>query len=173
MGYKLAMIVSFVGYTIQIFSLYISVLHPSIAWYVAISGAILSGITSAIWWTAQGICFELTCQSLSGLHQDRKHGTDGIKSIDNDHPISNINVFRADLSAIWTLVYQIADILVFLVLSIIPLYTSLNFNQTLYILVIMGVITCILGLFFNNLGDHGISMTKSEVIGSICSVPRQ
>ena len=175
MGYKIAMIVSFVGYTIQIYSLYISVLYPNIAFYVAISGAILSGITSAIWWTAQGICFELTCQELSRLHLQ----ANGIKSgrnfteLDSVHPISNINVFRADLSAIWTLVYQIADILVFLILSIFPLYAKMNFNQTLYTLVIMGIVTCILGFCFDNLGDHGISMTSSEIRSSILAVPRQ
>ena len=45
-------------------SLYIAIMVPSIAWPIAIAGSVCSGITSAIWWTAQGVCFELFCEKI-------------------------------------------------------------------------------------------------------------
>ena len=56
--------------------------------------------------------------------------------------ISNINVIRANLSAIWTLVYQIADIVVFLALSVVPLYFHMTFVETLNGLVILLLLNC-------------------------------
>lgn len=187
LGYKIAMIISLTGYTIQIYTLYLSVLYPTLAWHVAITGAIISGFTSAIWWTAQGICFELTCQQLCQLYdadaynlkqkQEQQHffkpfEDSNIKLLPLN-VISNINVVRSNLSAIWTLVYQIADIVVFLVLSIAPLYFNMTFVETLNCLVILGIITSILGLTFDSLGDKGTPMSPSQIMTSIISVPRQ
>ena len=52
-GSKYSMIIAFVGYTFQLFSVYVAAVDLSIAWPIAILGAIVSGFTSAIWWTAQ------------------------------------------------------------------------------------------------------------------------
>ena len=54
-GFKTSMIISFWGYSLQIVSLYLAIVYPSHAYPIAICGAFMAGVTSAIWWTAQGV----------------------------------------------------------------------------------------------------------------------
>ena len=64
LGFKRAIIVSFWGYSVQILSLFLAVYFPKYAWTFGLIGAVIAGFTSAIWWTAQGVCFELSCANI-------------------------------------------------------------------------------------------------------------
>ena len=71
LGFKRAIIVSFWGYTIQILSLFLAVYFPDYAWPFGLIGAVIAGFTSAIWWTAQGVCFELSCSKIQSEDEAR------------------------------------------------------------------------------------------------------
>lgn len=165
-GFKISMIISLWGYTLQIISVYISILRPDIAWPLAITGSVISGLTSAVWWTAQGICFETTCILLDEFEQESE-------DLKTEYSTSSINVIRANLSAQWTLIYQAADIVVFLSLSIFPLYCKIDFKSSMFMLLILGVTTSLLGMTFNSLGHKGTKLTASEMTRVILAVPTQ
>jgi hypothetical protein len=99
-GFKHAMIISFWGYTFQIATLYIAVVSaPNIGVPFAVLGSVIAGFTSAVWWTAQGVCFELTCAE---IHDCQRVGLGAVQ---------DLNEIRANLSASWTLIYQVTTAL--------------------------------------------------------------
>lgn len=165
LGFKNAMILSLWGYTIQIATLYWAVVTPDInqAWAVAIFGSTIAGITSAVWWTAQGVYFEEICRAIDAVYLsgqfDKQSILDGV---------------RADLSAHWTIVYQSADIFVFLTLSAFPLAIGAPISDVLLALVFMGVITSFLGFTFESVKQHDDHVvTGSELYEAVVAVPKQ
>ena len=164
-GFKYSMIISLWGYAIQIASLYwaIRTHDETTSWIVAIGGSTISGFTSAIWWTSQGVYFEDVCQSIDRVMSSRWQAARsyGIDSI------------RADLSAHWTIIYQSADIVVFLTLSIFPATKLLSINSVIFCLVILGVITSLLGFTFDNVGSDSQVLPWSELWEAIVAVPEQ
>jgi hypothetical protein len=78
LGFKYSMIVALWGYTIQIGSLYLAMVaaDPKGAWAIAITGSVVSGFTSAIWWTAQGVAFEGYCQKINEICSNSAYDKD-------------------------------------------------------------------------------------------------
>ena len=157
------MIISFWGYTFQIATLYIAVAYPSIAWPIAIIGSVVAGFTSACWWTCQGICFEETCTKTYEAAQNES----------SNNNILSLNEIRANLSAYWTIIYQSSDIVVFLSLSLLPLYANIDIKSVLIILTILGIITALLGITFDNLGYIASKYDFNEIIVGVTAVPIQ
>jgi len=160
LGFRNAMIVSFWGYSFQIASLYWAIIDPSIAWPVALLGSVVAGFTSAIWWSSQGVCFELTCHKIHenfGGHSDSINGS--------------LNEIRSNLSANWTIIYQCADILVFLTLSIFPIFANISIHLVLLALTGLGIITAILGFTIDSLGDNGNVFDSSSLYSAVAAVP--
>ena len=157
LGYKTAMIISLWGYAIQIISLYISIQFTAVQWPVAIIGSSIAGFTSAVWWTAQGVCFERTCV---GITEFRGPGTD-------------INRVRASMSAYWTFVYQSSDIVVFLTLSLFPILLGTPIKKVMFVLSVLGVITAVLGFSFDPLGDQPSTWSNEDLKRAIKAVPNQ
>ena len=172
LGYRLAMFLAHIGFTIQMACLYISILYPEVAMIVCISGSIFSGITSAIFWTAQGMCFELTADKISD-NMSEIENPDGHSDKSLVYDSSQINTIRATLSARWTIIYQSADIIVFFSLSILPLYLHANILTVLLAITLVGVITSLLALTYDTLGHKEPTLTWVEVRNSIFSVPQQ
>lgn len=160
-GFKYGMIISFWGYTFQIATLGIASLYPSIAWPIGIIGAVAAGFTSAIWWTAQGVCFDLTCNKITEISDS---------SFKSKATISN--EVRADLSAVWTIIYQSSDIVVFLSLSIIPIFWNVLIATVVLGLSVIGVLTALLGFTFNDLNDKGAKFEWTSVYQNVVSVPK-
>ena len=146
---------------------------------VGIVGAVVSGITSAIWWTAQGVCFESSCVNISRAKHDANYNGNGssdkyidIKQDDEDvnenekdlkHEVGDDNItnsdkdkdmnrIRANLSTEWTYIYQGADVLVFLSCGLIPLYAGVSIPALVAGLTIFGVITSLAGNTIDSLG---------------------
>ena len=163
-GFKYSMIISLWGYAIQIATLYWAVRTEDdlTSWIVAIGGSSISGFTSAVWWTSQGVYFEDVCQSIDRIvsrwQLGRIYGIDGI---------------RADLSAHWTIIYQSADIFVFLTLSVFPAAKVLTIDDVLFCLVILGVVTSLLGFTFENIGSDSKELPWAEIWEAIVAVPEQ
>ena len=176
-GYKWAMVLALWGYTVQIIGLYVSILIPAYSWSINITAAILGGITSAVWWTAQGVCFEITCEKLSSCQPTNNSlfpATSSTSShINEDQHLRQLNEIRSNLSARWTMIYQFADILVFLCLSVLPIYFHIDFNSVILLLVIMGVATSLLGTTFDSLGNYPTLLNKQEIFESVIAVPKQ
>jgi hypothetical protein len=85
-----------------------------------------------------------------------------------------LNHVRAELSAHWTTVYQLSDILVFLTLSVFPLVAkSVSIAHVLFGLCILGIVTSFLGHTFDTLGDKGLEMSNDDLADAIVAVPRQ
>eukprot|EP01038_Epipyxis_sp_PR26KG_P007170 gene7170-9773_t len=162
LGYKYSMIVSFWGYTIQIATLYIAIICRDIAYPIAIIGGVIAGFTSAIWWTAQGVCFERTSEEIELILSKFVYGKDSI-----------IQHIRSDLSAHWTIIYQVSDIFVFLLLSGIPILFSIGIPDVIAGLIVLGVITSLLGFTFDPLGEKAQSQSWSEIGESMAAVPIQ
>ena len=162
LGFKYSMIVSLFGYAFQIGSLYVAVVVPEIAYPVAIVGSVIAGFTSAIWWTSQGVYFEWTCSNM-----------DRLLTVTNDAKMSMIDIVRADLSAQWTIIYQAADIVVFLTLSVFPLALGISVNPVLFCLSILGMMTAFLGFTFESCQDEAASFSYSEVYEAALAVPLQ
>ena len=180
LGWKLSIIISFWGYSMQIVSLYLAIVYPEYAYLVGAGGAVLAGVTSAIWWTAQGICFELTATRIAQSHlvlmPVSVAGTQIISSNHRQYTSFDeaVNGTRADLSAQWTIVYQLSDILVFLSLSVIPIMIpSIEIVHVLFWICVLGVCTALLGTGFDDLGDKGIPLNNAEVVDALLAVPRQ
>jgi hypothetical protein len=163
-GFKYSMIISLWGYAIQIATLYWAVKTDDdlTSWIVAIAGSTLSGFTSAVWWTSQGVYFEDVCQSI-----------DRLMSRWQSHRVTGIDSIRADLSAHWTVIYQSADIVVFLTLSVFPAAKVLGIDEVLFCLVILGIITSLLGFTFENIGSDSKELPWSEIWEAIIAVPEQ
>lgn len=162
LGFKNAMIVSFWGYAFQIATLYWAIVDPSAAWPVGLIGSVVAGFTSAIWWSSQGVCFELTCDKINqnfGGHSDSINGS--------------LNEIRSNLSAHWTIIYQCADIAVFLTLSIFPLFAHVSIHAVLLALTGLGILTAILGFSLNSLGDNGDVFDASSLYTAVTAVPYQ
>ena len=172
LGWKAAIIVSFWGYSLQIISLYVAILYPEYSYVVGAGGAVFAGVTSAIWWTAQGVCFELTSTRIAESRLTiSAAGGEGPHYSSFDEAVNSV---RADLSARWTIVYQLSDILVFLSLSVIPiLFPSVKIVHVLGWICILGVGTSLLGFGFDDLGDKGAVLNSEEMLDALLAVPRQ
>lgn len=168
-GFKYAMILSLLGYAIQIGSLYWAVISPSIieAWIVAVSGSVISGFTSAVWWTSQGVYFDDICVAIDRL----------LAGDNEDNKSSMVDAVRSKMAAHWTLIYQSADIVVFLSLSLFPTFTSASINQVLLALFVLGVITSVLGFTFEepSADDSGQAkdLSTAELWEAVAAVPKQ
>jgi hypothetical protein len=138
-----------VEYTIQIASLYLAIIWPTVAWLVAIIGSVISGFTSAIWWTAQGVYFEKCSVEIEKVLRGDEKEDDFV-----------INTVRADLSAHWTVIYQVSDIVVFLSLSLVPLIGGVTITHAIFGLVFLGALTSLLGFTFDPLGIHTIKTKR-------------
>lgn len=161
LGFKNGIIISFWGYTFQIATLAIASNYPSIAWHVGVLGAIVAGFTSAIWWTAQGVCFDITCNEISNAS--------------GSSPKSKVviaNEVRANLSAVWTVIYQSSDIVVFLTLSVIPLFWYIEISSVVLGLSMLGVATSLLGFTFDDLNDRGTQFDINALYNGVMSVPK-
>lgn len=168
-GFKYAMILSLLGYAIQIGSLYWAVITPRIieAWIVAVSGSVVAGFTSAVWWTSQGVYFDDICVSI-----------DRVLAADNEDTKSTmVDAVRSEMAAHWTLIYQSADIVVFLSLSLFPTFTSVSINQVLLALFFMGFITTLLGFTFEEPSPEDSGQAKelssTELWEAVAAVPKQ
>eukprot|EP01039_Chlorochromonas_danica_P008352 gene8352-9206_t len=190
MGFKYSMILSLWGYAVQIATLYWAVITEDAVtcWVVAIIGSTVAGFTSAVWWTAQGVYFESVCQSINELYlaghersektawrvegdgHDGEEEKEGTAAQDDENGI--INTVRADLSAHWTVIYQMADIVVFLSLSIFPIALQCSVHVVLLGQVVLGVITAVLGYTFESLSSDG-SVSMQELYEAAVAVPKQ
>ena len=179
LGWKLSIIISFWGYSMQIVSLYLAIVYPQYAYVVGAGGAVLAGVTSAIWWTAQGICFELTATGIAQSHLLLVPVSVTGEQVSSNHRQyasfdEAVNGTRADLSAQWTIIYQLSDILVFLSLSVIPIMIpTIEIVHVLFWICALGVCTALLGMGFDDLGDKGIPLNNAEVVDALLAVPRQ
>jgi hypothetical protein len=77
------------------------------------------------------------------------------------------------LSAHWTIIYQFADIFVFLSLSVIPLFTDVSIPAVIAGLTVLGVITTLLGFTFRTFENDAQAMSWKEVAVAIAAVPEQ
>lgn len=199
LGFKRAIIVSFWGYSVQILSLFLAVYFPKHAWTFGLIGAVIAGFTSAIWWTAQGVCFELSCaniQCAEGTNPTASNNiNDNIQIVKSEESVlsgkgdnlnytngSNgslseeeaLNQIRANLSAEWTLIYQGADIVIFLGTGLLPLYCDVTIAGVMFGLSIVGAVTSLMGELMDDLDDKGGGRQSwNEVIKTVLAVPKQ
>jgi hypothetical protein len=161
-GFKNSMILSLWGYAIQITTLYLAMTADDVdwKWFIAIFGSTISGITSAIWWTSQGIFFNWVCKA---VFEASKH---------SGSP-EDMNDIRADLSAQWTIIYQGADIVVFLSLTIFPALDWCSISTVVLILSVLGVITALLGMTFEDINHQHHTLSVHEIIDAVVAVPQQ
>lgn len=176
MGFKASMILSLWGYAIQIASLYWAIVTDDVttAWIVAIAGSSVAGITSAVWWTSQGVYFDDICVAI-----DEQYSVYQIQRQSSPAPatdaksISTVDSIRADLSAHWTIIYQSADIIVFLSLSVFPILGAGSIHQVILGLVCLGIATSVLGFTFENVKSNDRQTTWKEIYNGVVAVPRQ
>jgi len=171
LGFKRAIIISFWGYTLQIGTLFLAavITDTTVAWTVSILGAVLAGLTSAIWWTAQGVCFELSCVQIM---KSSDESTLKVNLLTNE--LDDLNRIRSDLSAEWTLIYQGMDIIVFLIVGLVPLLDGISTEIVIAALAGLGALTSILGETFDSNGDEGGGeFTWSELGCAVMLVPKQ
>lgn len=112
--------------------------------------------------TAQGVCFELTCKKINDCQAPRVDSLNG-----------SMNDIRANLSANWTIIYQVSDIVVFLSLSMLPILASTKLSAVLFFQTLLGAITAVLGLTFDDLDDKGSSFDLSAILAGVSAVPKQ
>lgn len=93
--------------------------------------------------------------------------------VDTSESNKAIRRIRANLSAHWTIIYQCADIVVFLSLSVIPIFAGVSIPSVIAGLAVLGVVTTFLGFTFESYGDESENMTWVELKESIAAVPRQ
>jgi hypothetical protein len=98
------------------------------SWFIAILGSVVAGITSAIWWTAQGVYFEHTCRLGCGVSDAAS-----FKTIEQDDIFDSkkyaseaLNILRADLSGSSFLLYDIS-----VIFSLISVLQPLSADWTL------------------------------------------
>jgi hypothetical protein len=165
LGWKPSIMIAFSGYAIQIFSIFVSLMNPAYAWPVAITGSMVAGITSAIWWTAQGVYFERTCSLIEETVQY------SLLRNQNDD-ISEFKHATSDLAAYWTVIYLVADIVVFLSLSVFPMYCGISFDAMIGILCLVACGTIFLGSTFDPLGITAVSSEENiHWAETVISVP--
>jgi hypothetical protein len=166
LGWKYSVILALLGYTIQIVAIFISLVYPAYAWPVSITGCLISGITSAVWWTAQGVYFERTCSLIEETVQDPL-------LLSKSDDMSAFSSATSDLTVYWMVIYQVADIVVFLSLSVFPLYGGISFNTMICVLCVVGYITTVLGFTLDPLGitEMAISRGSSRCSETVMSVP--
>lgn len=176
------MIISLWGYAIQVSSLFFAVIIPviEVQWCVGILGSIIAGFTSAIWWTAQGIYFEYISNEISKrlvlIPQDKgKYEVEALTGNGDEEEVSMIDQVRADLSADWTVIYQGADIVVFLAISLFTLSDHISTISMIGAMSIVGVITACLGNTFDDIdsAEDREPITVAEVKEAIYAVPKQ
>jgi hypothetical protein len=186
LGFKTSMVISLWGYAIQIATLYWAVVTDDVntAWTVAIIGSTVAGFTSAIWWTSQGVYFDDICVAIDEQFVVYEHHV-GSVSFDNldetadatpngsSKPTLTIDSIRADLASHWTMIYQSADIIVFLSLSIFPITGVISITEVLLGLVILGVITSVLGMSFENVKVSNREVSMKEIYNGVVAVPKQ
>jgi hypothetical protein len=121
------------------------------------------------------ICLAIDEQySVYQLHlRSQPLSTEGGKSKAEEKPISTIDSIRADLSAHWTMIYQSADIIIFLSLSIFPYAGVLTIHQMILVLSCVGILTSILGFTFTNVNTQQREFSWNEVYKGLVAVPRQ
>lgn len=163
-GFKYAMIISLFGYALQLGTLFWAVLTPNIttAWVVVIAGSVVSGFTSAVWWTAQGVYFDDVCVRIA----------DVLSSDDFKHS-SRVDEVRAEIAAHWTFIYQMADIVVFLCLSVFPMTGVISITGVLGGLAVLGAVTAALGFTFETVGKGAVELSWQETADAIAAVPKQ
>ena len=93
--------------------------------------------------------------------------------VDTSESNKAIRRIRANLSAHWTIIYQCADIVVFLSLSVIPIFAGVSIPSVIAGLAVLGVVTTFLGFTFESYGDESENMTWVDLKESIAAVPRQ
>lgn len=170
-GFKYSMLISLWGYALQIGSMYIALVAHDVetTWIIAVGGGILAGFTSAVWWTAQGVYFEQICQAI-----DKELLTLTITGkSESNHAIQTIDSVRADLSAHWTIIYQAADIVVFLSLSLFPIFINVSLHTMILVLTILGFITALLGMTFESVNNDSRILSCAEYVEAIIAVPKQ
>ena len=167
LGYKAAVGLSMWGYCLQVISLYSAVVYPEHSYHAAIAGACASGITSALFSTAQGVCIDLTSIKIADcMLQDLSR----VEYLVSDEDIAEI---RAHLAQRWTLISHISSAAVFLSLSLVPIYFPLfKVDSVISWLCLLGVATALLGCTFDTLSDEGLIISSQEVLESVVSVPR-
>ena len=114
------------------------------------------------------LSFELTCSKIANsyLIADNRN--------DQQSYLQLMNEARANLSAQWTMVYQLSDIAVFMSLTLIPIFLpQFSIPTVISWICVLGVCTAILGLFFDDLGDNGTLLSWEEVVTSLWAVPQQ
>ena len=171
LGFKRAIIISFWGYTLQIASLFFAAIveDTTTAWTISILGSVLAGFTSAIWWTAQGVCFELCCIAIVRAPSDSDLKVNLVTS-----ELDELNRIRADLSAEWTLIYQGMDIFVFLIIGLVPLLNGISTEAVIAGLAGLGAVTSLLGETFDHMGDNGGGeYSWKELMEAVFLVPEQ
>ena len=161
-GYKVSMIISLFGFALQACALYFAALDNTdrLANLCLIVGSVISGITSAIWWTAQGVCFNITCHKIAAALQEGdvgvNYGSLAGEERTGEAYEASVGRIRARLSSSWTLIYQLSDIAVFLSLSLFPIFIpSLSITTMLLWLAGIGLLTALLGFTLSDLGDNG------------------
>lgn len=171
LGFKRAIIISFWGYTLQIASLFFAAVveDTTTAWTISILGSVLAGFTSAIWWTAQGVCFELCCLAIIRAPSDLDLK---VSLVSNE--LDELNRIRADLSAEWTLIYQGMDIIVFLIVGLFPLLKGISTEAVIAGLAGLGAVTSLLGETFDHMdGEGGGEFSWKELMEAVFLVPEQ
>jgi len=154
----------------------------------------LKGFTSAIWWTAQGVCFDNTCKEIEKYYPSDPIIMESTSNSYNSPPNSMIGIdklaisilsfgtenmevkkairrIRANLSAHWTIIYQCADIVVFLSLSIIPRFGYVSIPTVIAGLAVLGAVTTLLGFTFDTFGEESQSLPWNEIVEAIRAVP--
>lgn len=179
LGFKKSMLLSLTGYAFQVSALFLAVIipHESSKWAIAVLGSLVAGITSAIWWTAQGIYFEHVSQeiALRLVVDENDYSSDNVNNNNNNNEgVLPIDQIRADLSADWTIIYQGADVAVFLCISLLTLSSSISTVSVIGGLSVVGGVTAALGTTFDSIeSDDAVEISLADIQRAIVAVPRQ
>jgi len=181
LGFKKSMLLSLTGYAFQVSALFLAVIipHEPSKWAIAVLGSLVAGITSAIWWTAQGIYFEYVSQeiALRLVVDENDYSSDTVNNNNNNNNnegVLPIDQIRADLSADWTIIYQGADVAVFLCISLLTLSSSISIVSVIGGLSVVGGVTAALGTTFDSIeSDDAVEISIADIQRAVMAVPRQ